>query len=140
MVEFSLWEKIRAVFNLIFSSPLFLILLFGIILMIVDIKFISKKEKKTKIIYIVISLLIIILLLQTYFNSLLNIFDIISKNIVAFIYFPIFLEYVIMLVISLGIMIYSITSKKINPKVRIATSFAFIINIFLFFLILDQIN
>ena len=48
MVEFTLLEKIRTIFNLIFSSPLFLVLLFGLVLILVDIKFISKKDNKTK--------------------------------------------------------------------------------------------
>src|SRR5574344_1692794 len=113
MVEFSLWEKIKTVFNLIFTSPLFLILLFGIILMIVDIKLISKKDKKTKVIYAILSLVIVGLLLQSYFDSLLNIFDIIAKNIVSFIYFPTVLEYIIMLIISLIILFISIFNKKI---------------------------
>src|SRR5574344_322480 len=133
MVEFSLWEKIKTVFNLIFTSPLFLILLFGIILMIVDIKLISKKDKKTKVIYAILSLVIVGLLLQSYFDSLLNIFDIIAKNIVSFIYFPTVLEYIIMLFISFF-------NKKINHKVKIVNSFVCIINAFLFFLILDQIS
>lgn len=140
MVEFSLLEKIKAVFNLIFSSPLFLILLFGLILMIVDIKLISKKDKKTKLIYFLLSIAIIGLLLQSYFDSLLSIFDTIAKNIVAFIYFPTVLEYVVMLIISLCILIYTLLSKKLNKKIKIANSFVFIINSFLFFLILDQIS
>jgi hypothetical protein len=140
MVEFSLWEKIKTVFNLIFTSPLFLILLFGIILMIVDIKLISKKDKKTKVIYAILSLVIVGLLLQSYFDSLLNIFDIIAKNIVSFIYFPTVLEYIIMLIISLIILFISIFNKKINHKVKIVNSFVCIINAFLFFLILDQIS
>src|SRR5574344_1998383 len=140
MVEFSLLKKIKTVFNLIFSSPLFLILLFGIVLMIVDLKFISKKDKKTKIIYTLLSIAIIGLLLNSYFSSILSIFDTIAKNIVAFIYFVIVLEYIIMLLISLFILIFSVVSKKINSKVRVINSFICIINAFLFLLILDQIS
>jgi hypothetical protein len=140
MIEFSLLDKIKTVFNLIFSSPLFLILLFGILLMILDIKFISKKDKKTNVIYVIASIVIIGLLLQTYFDSLLNIFDIIAKNIVSIIYFPTVLEYIVMLLLSLGILLYSIFSKKMNKNIKIINTFVFAINTFLFFLILDQIS
>ncbi len=139
MVEFSLWERIKVTFNLIFSSPLFLILLVGFALMIFDYFFVSKKSKRVKITYLIISLIIILLLLQNYFNSLFNIFDIIAKNIVAIIYFPSVLEYVIMLLISLIIILFSIFNKDINKKVKIINLFTFSINIFLFFLILDEI-
>ena len=59
MVEISLLDKIRLTCNLIFSSPLFLILIFGFALMLVDIYLISKKSKATKITYLLISLVII---------------------------------------------------------------------------------
>src|SRR5574344_103162 len=108
--------------------------------MIVDLKFISKKDKKTKIIYTLLSIAIIGLLLNSYFSSILSIFDTIAKNIVAFIYFPTVLEYIIMLLISLFILIFSVVSKKINSKVRVINSFICIINAFLFLLILDQIS
>ena len=75
MVEFTLLEKIRTVFSLIFSSPLFLVLLFGLVLILVDIRFISKKDKKTKVIYSVISLLVIGILISMYYDSLLVLFD-----------------------------------------------------------------
>ena len=59
MVEFTLLEKVKTIFSLIFSSPLFLVLLFGLILIIIDIKFISKKDKTTKWLYTFISIIII---------------------------------------------------------------------------------
>ena len=140
MVEISLWDKIKTIFSLIFSSPLFLDLLFGFLLMIVDIYVISKKKKGTKIAYLIVSLIIIGLLLKNYFSSLFSIFDTIFKNIVTIIYFPSVLEYIIMLIISLVILFISLISRKTNKKVRIINTFVFSTNIFLFFLILDQIS
>ena len=44
MVELSLFEKIKTIFDLIFSSSLFLILLIGIVIILIDVFFISKKN------------------------------------------------------------------------------------------------
>lgn len=140
MVEFSLWEKIKTTFNLIFSSPLFLILLIGFALMFVDYFFISKKSKKVKIIYLGLSLIMIILLLQNYFDSLFNVFDIIAKNIVAIVYFPSVLEYILMLLISLIIILFSLFNKEINKKIKVINLSTFFVNNFLFFMILDEIS
>lgn len=140
MVEYTLFEKIKTIFNLITNSPLFLILLFGILLMLIDIFYISKTDKKTKIIYIIVSLLMIILFINSYLNSLINIFDTIAKNLVSIIYFPTIFQYILMLIASLIILIISVSSKKINKTIKRINIFMLIINVFLFFLILDQIS
>ena len=140
MVEFTLLEKIRTIFNLIFSSPLFLVLLFGLVLIIIDIKFISKIPKKKKKTYLVLSLLVIGILISMYYDSLLALLDTISKNIVSLIYFPTVLEYIIMLIISLIILIYSLVSKKISSNIKMFNALVFISNSYIFFLILDEIE
>ena len=140
MVEYTLLEKIKTLFDLITSSPLFLILLSGIILMIIDMLFISNKDKKTQKIYLIVSILLIILILNLYFNSILSILDTISKNIVTIIYFPTILQYIIMLIISIVILLVSIFNKRINKIIKRINIFVLILNTFLFFLILDQIN
>ncbi len=140
MVEYTLLEKIKTLFDLITSSPLFLLLLLGIILMIIDVLFISNKNKKTQIIYLIVSILLILLILNLYFDSFINIIDTIAKNIVTIIYFPTILQYIIMLIISLIIMLISIFSKKISKFVKRLNIAVLILNTFLFFLILDQIN
>ncbi len=139
MIEYSLLDKIKTVFNLVVDSPLFLILLLGVLLMIIDILFISKKDKKTKIIYAVISVVLIIFFMNSYIDSLLKIFDTIAKNVVAIIYFPTILEYILILLISIIILLISIFSKKMSKIIKRINSFVLITNGFLFFLILDQI-
>ncbi len=140
MVELSLFERLKLVFNLIFSSPLFLVLLLGIVIMVIDSFVISKKNKKVKIAYLIISLLGIIILLNNYLISLLSVFDTIAKNIVTIIYFPSVLEYIVILLISIIILIVSLISKKTNKKVKFMNFIVFIIELFLFFLILDQLT
>ena len=54
MAELSLFEKIKTIFDLIFSSSLFLILLIGIVIILIDVFFISKKNDKVKRIYKII--------------------------------------------------------------------------------------
>ena len=140
MVELSLLERLKLIFSLIFSSPLFLILLLGIAIMLVDSFIISKKSKKTKIAYLIISILSIMVLLQNYYSSLFSVFDTIAKNIVTIIYFPSVLEYITILVISLIIILVSLFSKKTNKKIKFMNLLIFIIELFLFFLILDEIS
>lgn len=140
MVEYTLFEKIQTLFNLITSTPLFLVLLLGIALMIIDMMFISKKDKKTKIVYALISAIIIILFINSYFNSIKEIFDAVFKNIISIIYFPTMLEYIVTLVISFIILIISVISKKINKIIKRINIFVLSINTFLLFLIIDQIN
>ncbi|MDD2505537.1 MAG: hypothetical protein PHF21_04655 [Bacilli bacterium] len=139
MVEYTLLDKIKTVYNLIVDSPLFLILLLGIILMILDILFISKQDKKTKITYTITSLILIIFFMNSYLESLLQIFDTIAKNIVAIIYFPSVLEYILVLLISIIILFVSIINKKIKKIIKHINIFVLIINSFLFFLILDEL-
>jgi len=140
MVEFTLLERLGLIFNLIFSSPLFLILLFGIAIMLIDSFIISKKSKKVKVAYTIISVISIIILLQNYYDSVLSVLDTIGKNIVAIIYFPSVLEYIITILISLIILFISIFSKKINSILRKVNIIVFSINMLFFFLILDEIS
>ena len=139
MVEYTLLDKIKTFFNLVIESPLFLILLLGIILMIVDILLISKKDRKTKTIYTIVSFILVIFFMNSYIESILKIFDSIIKNIVAIIYFPTVLQYILMLIISIIILIVSIFSKKMNKVIKRINAFILITNSFLFFLILDAI-
>lgn len=140
MVELSLFEKIKTLFSLIFSSPLFLILLIGVIIIFIDIFYISKKSKKVKIIYLILSIIIIFILLYSYLEQLLNIIDIINKNIVNIINFPSLLEYIVINIISLLIMLFSLIKKNTNKIVKRINIGVIISDIFIFFLILDQIS
>lgn len=140
MIEMSLLERLGLVCNLIFSSPLFLILILGIAIMIFDTFVISKKSKKTKIAYTIISIISIIILLNNYYDSFFSVLDTIAKNIVTIIYFPTVLEYLLILIISLVILLVSSFSKKTKKGIKLINLIAFAINMLLFFLILDEIG
>lgn len=140
MVELSLIEKIKTTFNLIFSSPLFFILLIGILIIIIDINFISKKSKKINITYIIISIIVLTILLFKYLQELINIINIINKSIVTIINFPTMLEYITITLISIIIMLISLISKKTNKLIKRINIGVIISDIFIFFLILDQIS
>jgi len=139
MVEYTLLEKIKVVFDLILASPLFLVLLLGVLLMVVDTLYISKQDAKTKKIYIGASLLVVILFMYSYLDSLTSILDTIAKNMVTIIYFPTVLEYIATLIVSIIILGFSIFSSKMKPLVKRINILCFAINSFIFFLILDQI-
>ena len=139
MVEYTLFEKISMLFNLLLESPLFLIIILGIFLMIIDIKYISKNSKKTMKIYLIIIAVVMVLLIYSYLDSFTNVFDSIAQNIALFFYFPSVLEYITTLIIGLIIVLISIFSKRITKKIKTINITVFGTNILLFFLILDQI-
>lgn len=140
MVELSLIEKIKILFTLIFSSSLFLILLLGIFIILVDVFYISKQSKKIKIMYIIVSIIVIGILLITYFEEFLKFIDVLNKNIVMLINFPSLLQYTVTIFITIIIMIISIISKKTNKLISRINIGIFIADLFIFFLILDQIE
>lgn len=140
MVELSLIEKIKTLISLIFSSSLFLILLLGVLVIIIDITYISKKSKKIKILYTIITILVLTILSITYLEQLINIINIINKNIVSLINFPSLLQYITITIISIIIMLTSIINKKTNLIIKRINIGVIISDIFIFFLILDQIS
>lgn len=140
MVELSLVEKIKTLFTLIFSSSLFLILLLGIFIILVDVFYISKQSRKVKIMYLIVSVIVMVILLITYFEEFLKFIDVLNKNIVMLINFPSLLQYTVIIFITLIIMIISIFNKKMNKILSRMNIGVFIADLFIFFLILDQIN
>ena len=140
MVELSLIEKIKILFTLIFSSSLFLILLLGIFIILVDVFYISKQSKKIKIMYMIVSIIVIGILLITYFEEFLKFIDVLNKNIVMLINFPSLLQYTVIIFITIIIVIIGIISKKTNKLISRINIGIFIADLFIFFLILDQIN
>lgn len=140
MVELSLIEKIKTLFTLIFSSSLFLILLLGIFIILVDVFYISKQSRKVKIMYLIVSVIVMVILLITYFEEFLKFIDVLNKNIVMLINFPSLLQYTVIIFITLIIMIISIFNKKINRILSRINIGVFIADLFIFFLILDQIS
>lgn len=140
MVELSLIEKIKTLFTLIFSSSLFLILLLGIFIILVDIFYISKQSKKVKIMYLFVSIVVLGILLITYFEEFLKFVDVLNKNIVMLINFPSLLQYTVIIFITLIIMIISVFNKKINRIITRINIGVFVADLFIFFLILDQIS
>lgn len=139
MINYTLWEKIVIFSKIIINSPLFLIILLGIVLMFIDLLFVSKKDPKTKYLYLGIGTLLIGLLIYTYFSSFLEVIDSINKSLITFIYFPTVLEYMIILVIMILVILFSVFSKKSNNKIKVINSLVSAINILIFFIILDQI-
>ena len=140
MVELSLLDKIKTLLNLVLSSSLFLILLISIGIIILDICYISRKSKKVKMIYAVISFIIIIGLSINYLKELVNIINVINKNLVMLINFPTILEYVTIIFISILVMIISFIFKRFTKIIRGINLGVVIADLFIFFLILDQIS
>lgn len=90
--------------------------------------------------YFVVSIVVIGILLLTYFEEFLKFINVLNKSIVMLINFPSLLQYTIIIFITLIIMIISILSKKINKVISRINIGVFIADLFIFFLLLDQIN
>lgn len=140
MVELSLFEKIKTVFDLIFSSSLFLILLIGITIILIDVFFVSKSNDKVKNIYKIISLLIIALLFMMYYKEFLNFINVVNKSIVMLINFPSLLQYTVLMFIMVVFIIISLIVKRKDKLLKVVNFTSFFIELFLFFLILDILN
>lgn len=140
MVEYTLTEKIKTLSNMIFSSSLFLILLIGILVIVLDAFWISRKSKKVRRLYLIVSILLVLGLSINYIKELISFINEVNKAIVEIVNFPSMLEYLLTIFITLIIMLYSIFNKKVNKVIKSISIGISIADTFIFFLILDQIS
>jgi len=136
----SIWKMLETVANLILSSPFFIItLVVGILLLALMIYSIIKNKKMSKGLSIVVWIFLILFILIRYNNYLYSLFDNLINNIFVQIFFPNLATYIIMLISTITIMVYTIIKKSSPRFLKIMNVlFSFLI-IFLFILTLDKI-
>jgi len=136
----SIWKMLETVANLILSSPFFIItLVVGILLLALMIYSIVKNKKMSKGLSIVVWIFLILFILIRYNNYLYSLFDNLINNIFVQIFFPNLATYIIMLISTITIMVYTIIKKSSPRFLKIMNVlFSFLI-IFLFILTLDKI-
>lgn len=140
METMSIWKMLETVANLVLSSPFFIAtLIIGVILLILMIFSIIKNHKIGKGLSITVWIFLLLFILIRYNRYLYNLLDNLINNIFVQIFFPNLATYIIVLVSTIIIMVYSFV-KKLMPKYLkvINVLFPFVI-IFLFILILDKI-
>lgn len=140
MQNYSLFEKIGILFNIIKTSPLFIVsFIIGIILitmMFLDLKT-TKKIREKLLIVIWISVMIFIGI--RYCNYLIKISDNLVEEIFTAIYFPNIAIYTIIIITVNIALIIGLLKKKMTTSYKVANVFTTVVIDFLFILILETI-
>lgn len=138
-MDLNIIDKITLFFNLNFNSFLAIeeLLIFILILsfLIINLKY---KNNKVKIFISFLLLFIVSLAMFLYGSSILYVLEEIVKGIIYAIYFPNIIFYIITVIISFSIMIYTILSNKLTNKEKIINYLLCGIHLYLFILFITN--
>ena len=138
-MDLNIIDKITLFFNLNFNSFLAIeeLLIFILILsfLIINLKY---KNNKVKIFIPFLLLFIVSLAMFLYGSSILYVLEEIVKGIIYAIYFPNIIFYIITIIISFSIMIYTILSNKLTNKEKIINYLLCGIHLYLFILFITN--
>lgn len=138
-MDLNIIDKITLFFKLNFSSFLAIeeLLIFIIILsfLLINLKY---KNNKVKIFIPFLLLFIVSLCIFLYSSSILYVLEEIVKGIIYAIYFPNIIFYIITVIISFSIMIYTILSNKLTNKEKIINYLLCGIHLYLFILFITN--
>ena len=138
-MDLNIIDKITLFFKLNFNSFLALeeLLIFILILsfLIINLKY---KNNKVKIFIPFLLLFIVSLAMFLYGSSILYVLEEIVKGIIYAIYFPNIIFYIITVIISFSIMIYTILSNKLTNKEKIVNYLLCGIHLYLFILFITN--
>ncbi len=138
-MDLDIIDKITLFFKLNFNSFLAIeeLLIFILILsfLIINLKY---KNNKVKIFIPFLLLFIVSLAMFLYGSSILYVLEEIVKGIIYAIYFPNIIFYIITVIISFSIMIYTILSNKLTNKEKIINYLLCGIHLYLFILFITN--
>ena len=138
-MDLNIVDKITLFFKLNFNSFLAIeeLLIFILILsfLIINLKY---KNNKVKIFIPFLLLFIVSLAMFLYGSSILYVLEEIVKGIIYAIYFPNIIFYIITVIISFSIMIYTILSNKLTNKEKIINYLLCGIHLYLFILFITN--
>lgn len=138
-MDLNIIDKITLFFKLNFNSFLAIeeLLIFILILsfLIINLKY---KNNKVKIFIPFLLLFIVSLAMFLYESSILYVLEEIVKGIIYAIYFPNIIFYIITVIISFSIMIYTILSNKLTNKEKIINYLLCGIHLYLFILFITN--
>ena len=113
MLQLTLFEKLKVLFDLILGSPFFIFLfIFTIFIFIILLDSKNYKRKKIKRYIFGIYLLVFIAVIIKYHSSFLSILDYLINNVFVIFYFPNIAVYAFMIIIINIIMLKSLFSNK----------------------------
>lgn len=138
-MDLNIIDKITLFFKLNFNSFLAIeeLLIFILILsfLIINLKY---KNNKVKMFIPFLLLFIVSLAMFLYGSSILYVLEEIVKGIIYAIYFPNIIFYIITVIISFSIMIYTILSNKLTNKEKIINYLLCGIHLYLFILFITN--
>lgn len=138
-MDLNIIDKITLFFKLNFNSFLAIeeLLIFIIILsfLLINLKY---KNNKVKIFIPFLLLFIVSLAIFLYGSSILYVLEEIVKGIIYAIYFPNIIFYIITVIISFSLMIYTILSNKLTNKEKIINYLLCGIHLYLFILFITN--
>lgn len=138
-MDLNIIDKITLFFKLNFNSFLAIeeLLIFIIILsfLLINLKY---KNNKVKIFIPFLLLFIVSLAVFLYGSSILYVLEEIVKGIIYAIYFPNIIFYIITVIISFSLMIYTILSNKLTNKEKIINYLLCGIHLYLFILFITN--
>lgn len=138
-MDLNIIDKITLFFKLNFNSFLAIeeLLIFILILsfLIINLKY---KNNKVKIFIPFLLLFIVSLAMFLYGSSILYVLEEIVKGIIYAIYFPNIIFYIITVIISFSIMIYTILSNKLTNKEKIINYLLCGIHLYLFIIFITN--
>lgn len=140
-MEMSLIDKFKILCDLIFSSPFFIafliITILTVVVLVINIKI---KSKKIKIISAISYFFIAIFLIINYGSSILVLSDTLVQKVFTGLYFPNFISYICMLLITAFLLVYVLINDKLSKFIKTSSIFFTSTIIFLFILTLDTIT
>lgn len=141
MTEFSFWDRIKTIFEMIFSSTfficLFIIFILTIVILVINSKMKSKIPKYASIGgYLIITIFVFV----KYGSYVLSINDSVVEKFFSAMYFPNLVVYLSMLLISLLLLAINFINKNFSFVTKICNVFCFGLIWFFFVLVLDLVK
>ena len=120
MKELSLFSIIGSALMAVADSKVILLIVLELMVLLANVLFSKLMNKKiVNITCLVVSLILLGFYSINYLNTLKIFIDNVSTKAVEMIYFPTTLEFVIVMILSLAIMIFTLVSKKTNSIVKV---------------------
>ena len=141
MKELSLFSIIGSALMAVADSKVILLIVLELMVLLANVLFSKLMNKKiVNITCLVVSLILLGFYSINYLNTLKIFIDNVSTKAVEMIYFPTTLEFVIVMILSLAIMIFTLVSKKTNSIVKVINVSLPLIISFIFLCIIENVN
>ncbi|MCH5167184.1 MAG: hypothetical protein J1F35_04750 [Erysipelotrichales bacterium] len=141
MPELSLIEIIKYSLNSLFNSEVFILVILELAILIIALVFKKLMDKKiVGMTSIIASLIVLSFYISNYVNTLLTFLNNVSTKLVELIYFPTTLEFMLVMIISFGIMIGTYFKKEVKNYIKVINTVLPLTISFLFLSIIEYIN